>query len=148
MLVAFPSTEGHDPTAAAPSVLVVEDHPAHRQMTQALLEAFGCQVTLAANGLEAVDAARASAFEIIIMDRHMPHCGGDEATRLIRSLPGSIGDAVIICHSTDLPVGENAGLYDDALAKPATFEAILALLGRVRHLRAPGAAAIGIAAAR
>jgi CheY-like chemotaxis protein len=120
---------------AARSVLVVEDHPAHQQMTRAVLEALGHQVTVVADGFAAVDAASATAFDVIVMDRNMPHCGGDQATMLIRKLPGPSRHALIICHSSDPPLGAQAGLYDDVLEKPATSEEVRGLLERLRGQR-------------
>jgi CheY-like chemotaxis protein len=124
---------GSPAISTARAVLVVEDHPAHRQMTQAVLEALGHQVTVVVDGFAAVEAASAAAFDVIIMDRNMPRCGGDQATLLIRSLRGPSRHAIIVCHSSDLPVGEMAALYDDALEKPATSWAVLALLERLRN---------------
>jgi CheY-like chemotaxis protein len=115
------------------AVLVAEDHPAHRQMTQAVLEALGHQVTMVVDGFAAVEAASTTAFDVIVMDRNMPRCGGDQATLLIRSLPGPSRHAIIVCHSTDRPVGDKAALYDDALEKPATAEAVQGLLERMRN---------------
>ncbi|WP_293677737.1 response regulator [uncultured Phenylobacterium sp.] len=114
------------------AILVVEDHPAHRQMTQAVLTALGHQVTMVEDGLAAVEAASAAAFDVIVMDRNMPRCGGDEAVRAIRAQPGPSRHAIIICHSTDLPAGDAAALYDDVLEKPATVPVVRALLERVR----------------
>jgi CheY-like chemotaxis protein len=119
-------------TAAGRSVLVVEDHPAHQQMTRAVLEALGHQVTMVADGFAAVEAASATAFDVIVMDRNMPRCGGDQATTLIRTLAGPSRHALIVCHSSDPPTGGAAALYDDTLEKPATFEAVRGVLERMR----------------
>ena len=118
------------------AVLVVEDHPAHRQMTQAVLEALGHQVTVVGDGFAAVEAANTIAFDVIVMDRNMPRCNGDQATFLIRSAAGPSRCAIIICHSSDPPTGKNAALYDDLLQKPATPAAVQGLLARVRALAA------------
>jgi CheY-like chemotaxis protein len=129
----------HDDAQAEPpappvgrTVLVAEDHPAHRQMTQAVLQALGHQVTMAEDGAAAVEAARTTAFDVIVMDRHMPRCGGDEAVRLIRAQPGPSRHAIVICHSSDPPTGPEAALYDEVLEKPATPAVVRALLGRIR----------------
>jgi CheY-like chemotaxis protein len=114
------------------TVLVVEDHPVHRQMTQTVLQALGHRVTVAVDGYAGVEAATTTAFDVIVMDRNMPRCGGDEATALIRSLAGPSRHAIIICHSSDPPVGEMASLYDEVLQKPATSEAVQSLLQRLR----------------
>jgi len=84
------------------------------------------------DGFEAVEAASASAFDVIVMDRNMPRCGGDEATALIRALPGPSREAIIVCHSSQPPLGDNAALYDEILEKPATSAAVQGLLARVR----------------
>jgi CheY-like chemotaxis protein len=134
------SLKVHEDTDASPTpqgavvrtVLVVEDHPAHRQMTQAVLEALGHRVTTAVDGVAGVEAASAAAFDVIVMDRNMPRCGGDEATALIRAQPGPSRHAIIICHSTDPPVGEKAALYDEVLQKPATSHEVQGLLARLR----------------
>lgn len=114
------------------TVLVVDDHPAHRQMTQAVLEALGHRITMVEDGFAAVEAAATSAFDVIVMDRHMPRCSGDQAVRLIRAQSGPSRHAIIICHSSDLPTGDEAALYDDMLEKPATPDVVRALLARVR----------------
>ena len=118
--------------AVGRTILVVEDHPAHRQMTQAVLEALGHHVTIVEDGFAAAQAASAAAFDVIVMDRHMPRCGGDEAVRLIRARSGPSRHALIICHSSDPPRGADAALYDDILEKPAPVAVVRALLQRVR----------------
>lgn len=119
-------------TATGRSVLVVEDHPTHQQMTRTVLEALGHQVTVVADGFAAVEAASATGFDVIVMDRNMPRCGGDQATLLIRTLSGPSRHALIVCHSSDPPTGDKAALYDDTLVKPATFETVRGLLQRMR----------------
>ena len=129
---AVPIAPASQAPAAGRSVLVVEDHPAHQQMTRTVLEALGHQVTVVADGFAAVEAARATAFEVIVMNRNMPRCGGDQATMLIRTLPGPSRHAMIVCQSSDPPTAGKAALYDDVLEKPATSEAVRGLLERMR----------------
>jgi len=73
------------------SVLLVEDTPINQTLETILLNRMGFDVTLANNGLEAVEAFRRSSFELILMDIQMPEMGGLEATQLIRELEAERG---------------------------------------------------------
>ncbi len=68
-------------------VLVAEDHPVNRQYIAALLEDMGHEAFFTANGQEAVEAASARRFDVVLMDLHMPVLDGVGATRAIRALP-------------------------------------------------------------
>lgn len=111
-------------------VLVIDDHPTNRLVMQTILGELGCEVGLACDGIEGVAAAALAPFDIVVMDRNMPRRDGDEATRLIRALPSASSDAFIVLWTTDpsdLPI---AGRYDDTLAKPVSFPAVVAMLLR------------------
>jgi len=66
-------------------VLVAEDEPINREILTTLLKAAGCRVDTAADGAEAVAAARAGAYDVILMDMQMPLTSGTDATRQIRA---------------------------------------------------------------
>ena len=65
--------------------LVVDDNPGHRQLFRAILTALGVEVDMAADGEEAVIAAKTCDYELILMDLSMPKLDGLAATRLIRA---------------------------------------------------------------
>lgn len=65
-------------------VLVAEDDLVNQRYIVRLLEKMGCSVTLAEDGLEAVEALKNRRYDIVLMDVEMPHMNGIEATRLIR----------------------------------------------------------------
>ena len=94
-LVAVPDASGQDTPrqgqADGPQrplqVLVAEDHPVNRQYIAALLENLGHEAHFTTNGQEAVQAARARRFDVVLMDLHMPVLDGVGATKAIRALP-------------------------------------------------------------
>lgn len=65
-------------------VLVVEDVELNRLLMKALLDDFGFEMEFAENGKVAIEKLQAQAFDIILMDLHMPVMNGFEATKYIR----------------------------------------------------------------
>lgn len=65
-------------------VLLVDDTEANRQLIHLFLKRNNIEVETATNGQEAVDAANAATFDIILMDMQMPVMDGYTATRLLR----------------------------------------------------------------
>ena len=67
------------------SILIAEDHEVNQQLFKAILESMDHEVTVASNGLEAVERASEKDFDIIFMDVQMPEMNGYEATEQLRS---------------------------------------------------------------
>jgi len=114
-------------------ILLVEDNAANLRVTQALLEAIGCTVTTARNGLEGVAACRAAAFDLILMDCQMPEMDGYEAARAIRRLEASqerkTPIVALTAHALDgsRELSLAAGM-NDHLTKPLTLNVLIAKL--------------------
>lgn len=65
-------------------ILLVDDTEANRQLIQLFLKRNDLVVETATNGQEAVDAANASVFDVILMDMQMPVMDGYAATKILR----------------------------------------------------------------
>jgi len=65
-------------------VLVAEDNLTNQMVIAKILERAGHEVTLAGDGEQALEALKSRAFDITLMDLHMPVMGGVEATKLYR----------------------------------------------------------------
>jgi len=66
-------------------ILVVEDNSINRIIATNILENAGAQIHLVGNGLECIQIVKSEAFDIILMDIHMPIMDGVEASQIIRS---------------------------------------------------------------
>ena len=84
-------------------ILVVDDTELVRQVTADMLEALGCQVTLAASGQQAMAKVASSDFDLILMDCQMPLMDGLETTRrLIELYPErELKIVAITAHTTE-----------------------------------------------
>ncbi|MDF3936057.1 response regulator [Pseudomonas citronellolis] len=117
----------------AARVLLVEDNPVNQLVARGLLQKLGCQVSVAANGEEALAALEREDFELVLMDCNMPVMDGYEATRRIRLQPRWRDLPVIALTANALPDERErcrlAGM-DDYLAKPFHRDEMAAVLER------------------
>jgi signal transduction histidine kinase/ligand-binding sensor domain-containing protein/CheY-like chemotaxis protein/HPt (histidine-containing phosphotransfer) domain-containing protein len=129
-------------------VLLVEDEPVNAAVAEGYLAALGCTSTWVTSGAEAVAAAAAERFDLILMDLSMPGMDGFATTALIRRQQGRAngGPRVPIVALT----AHDAARYrekcvaadmDDILSKPYTLDDCRRLLERwvARRAEAVGA---------
>jgi two-component system chemotaxis response regulator CheY len=57
-------------------ILIVEDQKTMRELIKMTLEAEGHQVTMAGDGVEAMEVVRGATFDLVISDVNMPNMGG------------------------------------------------------------------------
>jgi len=105
-------------------VLIVDDHPANRDLLRIMLQAADCDTAEACDGREAVNAASAEAFDLILMDVRMPVMDGLAATRAIRALADPASRTPILAVTAEAMPEDaarclSAGM-DGHLAKPVT----------------------------
>jgi PAS domain S-box-containing protein len=124
---------------AGAHVLLVDDEPVNREVLGSLLELAGLRVAFAEDGLQAVAMARATRFDLVLMDMQMPHLDGLQATRQIRA--GSASAQVPIVALTASAFDDDrrsclAAGMDDHLAKPVDMAQLYQTLAR--HLAPRG----------
>ena len=115
-------------------VLCVEDNPANRKLVDRLLRGVVGTLVFATNGEEALDALEHHAFDVILMDVHMPVMDGIEATIAIRNSSKAYAKVVIIALTADSDyqhrrVCRNLGM-NDTIAKPVRRREILEAFAR------------------
>lgn len=65
-------------------ILIADDKPSSRELIRTLLEYAGYEIYEAADGQEAVEVARATLPDLILLDIHMPRLDGYGAVREMR----------------------------------------------------------------
>ena len=69
-------------------VLLAEDNDFNQQVAEELLASVGIKVTIANNGLEALEKVRQEPFDAVLMDLQMPIMDGYESVSRMRQVPG------------------------------------------------------------
>ncbi|WP_338845616.1 response regulator [Massilia sp. W12] len=112
-------------------VLLVEDNLINQEVAATFLQQRGLQVSIAQHGGEALQMMRASMFDLVLMDLHMPQMDGFEATRLIRQG----GDRTPVIAMTAAVMQEDrdrcqAAGMNDFVAKPLDPDELMRVLDK------------------
>lgn len=116
-------------------ILLAEDNLVNQRVLEAMLLRQGYAIDIVENGALAVDAVKTGAYDVVLMDIHMPKMDGLTATREIRALGGKLGDIPIIAVTANAVRGDrekylNAGM-DDYVSKPVDMGLLDAAI--IRH---------------
>ncbi|SHK80677.1 two component transcriptional regulator, winged helix family [Roseovarius marisflavi] len=130
--------------ADQPTVLLVEDEPAQREVLSYNLEADGFRVLTASNGEEALLIVAETPPDIIVLDWMMPNVSGIEVCRQLKTRSETRAIPIIMLSArseeVDLVRGLETGA-DDYMVKPYS---VVELLARVRaQLRRTRPATVG-----
>lgn len=119
-------------SAGQPSVLVVEDEAAQREILAYNLEAEGFRVRLADDGEEAMLMVAEEVPDIVVLDWMMPNLSGIEVCRRLRARPETKSVAIIMLSARSEEFDRVRGLEtgaDDYVVKPYS---VVELMARVR----------------
>ncbi len=123
-------------------LLIAEDNLINREVCTEMLRDTGLAIEVAENGLQALEKARSSRYDAILMDMQMPVLNGLEATRAILALPGYANIPIIAMTANvfeeDRRDTRTAGMVDH-IGKPVDPEELINTL--VKWLQQPHAAA-------
>jgi signal transduction histidine kinase/DNA-binding response OmpR family regulator len=140
-----PQTPTHGGDRASLRILLAEDNIVNQKLAVTMLEKRGHRVTVANDGAEALKAMERASFDVILMDVHMPHMGGFEATAAIRAREGRDGPRIPIVALTALAMkGDReqciqAGM-DAYVSKPVNAAELFGTIDRLLpHRSAPAA---------
>lgn len=110
-------------------ILVAEDNATNQIVVRTMLERLGHRITIVEDGAQAVAAAAARRFDIILMDMSMPRMDGLEATRHIRAGGGTLPILALTAHAGPEEAERcRAAGIDDLLSKPIRRQALAAAL--------------------
>lgn len=115
-------------------ILLAEDNPTNQMVATQMLEKYGCSVTPAGNGQEAVRLIKQRSFDLIFMDCQMPEMDGFEATRIIRDLETrtSQPNTPIIAFTAHAMKGDDDKCFDagmdDYMTKPVSKKTMAEIL--------------------
>ena len=126
-------------------VLAAEDNSTNRLILRALLEPFDIELTVVADGRQAVDAWATGSFDLILMDAQMPVLNGADATIEIRGREREEGlppipiialTANVMRHQID---GYARAGMDGHVSKPIEISELLLAIERALSPDAPSA---------
>ena len=137
--------QGRQFEAAGALVLLAEDHPVNRQVATTMLETLNCNVDVAVDGVEAVEAVQRKRYDLVFLDCQMPKVDRYEAARQIRRVEeqNQVCSTSALGHSGHLPIvaltahtapvdrarSLESGM-DDFVSKPFNLRTLSGVLGR------------------
>ncbi|MBI1187805.1 MAG: response regulator [Alphaproteobacteria bacterium] len=124
----------HAPELSGMRVLLAEDNPVNALIARTILTRAGAVVDAVNDGHEAVEAARAAPYDLVILDLRMPRVDGLEAARRLKADGGASAGAPLVALTADAGEGDRrraheAGL-DDFLTKPIEPARLAAVAAR------------------
>lgn len=121
-----------------PRVLIADDERGNQMLFPMFLKRMGIDSKIVSNGAEAVEAAKESEFDLILMDVNMPKMNGFDATVAIRELEKDRKPAYIAALTADNRESTlnacNAAGMNEVVTKPIMFATMEDLIKRVSEM--------------
>ena len=121
-----------------PRILIVDDNETNRDILVTRLQAHGYELAQAADGEEALTAAKSLLPDLILLDVMMPKLDGIEVCRRLKSDPAMPFTPIILVtaksDTKDIVAGLNAGA-DEYLTKPIDQAALVARVNSVLRIK-------------
>ena len=117
-------------------VLVVEDNEANMQLAVALLEVAGFEVLQATTAEAAMETARTSTPDVVVMDIGLPGMDGLQATRALKSDPAVRSTPILITTSHAMEGDRERAIAagcDAYLTKPIDTRTFADVVARLIH---------------
>ena len=129
-------------------LLVADDNAINQAVARAILEAASAVVTTVGDGIDALEALRGEAFDVVLMDVHMPRMDGLEALQQIRAGAAGRCDIPVIALTADAMAGVDAELlargFDAVESKPINPAALIRTVAQSARISGKTAAAIAV----
>ncbi len=115
-------------------ILIVDDEPDIIELIEYNLKKEGYQVFTASNGLEAIQVAKKSLPDLIVLDIMMPKLDGIEACRQLRAMPEFKSTFMVFLTARSEEYSEISGFNvgaDDYIAKPIKPRALISRINAI-----------------
>ena len=127
-------TERPDADGRPLTVLHVDDDPMNLRVVQEILGAFGHMGVMANSGEEALERLATEAFDILLIDIHMPVMTWIDVVRFLRASGGPQSDIPIIALTADVysrrPAEYLALGFNDFVSKPILVAGLMETIKR------------------
>jgi len=139
--VSFKVSQSNAKPERALTVLHVDDDPVNLRVVEEILTAFGHRAVKALSGAEALEQLGAQAFDVVLMDIHMPEMSGIEVLKRIRGSLGPERDTPVIALTADILSREPSEYlalgFAGFVPKPVMVQGLIAAVTRAAGVAQP-----------